>query len=227
MDTFKRNQVEGAIAECLERVRRPGGEPNQALAVRLKRLIETDRELPLRAHGQVAASGTYAFFDEAPPGKGVEVTYSNYGAFGLYLAVRLMDAGMPQSEAVRFMRQIRREIEGEHHRILGVSPEKLIDHTPPGGLEREIRAGLLVRSLDHMTFLVVPADLHSGPTWFRRSADRNKLVNICRSRKELNEVIEFLGIQGPPIIALELTNPSHRLIYWLHKIEPIKRGRKA
>ena len=60
MEGFKRNQAEGAIAECMGKTAPPGGAPNQALAIRLKRLIETDRQLPVRTKGDKEDQVPYA-----------------------------------------------------------------------------------------------------------------------------------------------------------------------
>jgi hypothetical protein len=227
MDSFKRNQAEGAIAECLGQTQAPGHEPKQALAIRLKRLIETDRELPARSHIKGEDVAPYAIFDGPPPGRGAEVTYSGYGVFALYLAVRLMDAGMPQSEAVWFMRRIRGELEGEHRRIVAKHPEQLIDHKPPFGLEREVKLGFLVRHFETMVFLVVPADLHTALIQIKGSDRRVRFANICRSPDEFKKLIEHVATYGAPIIVIELINTAHRLTYWLGKIEPVKRGRKS
>lgn len=227
MSSFKRNQAEAAIAECLEQTQAPGHEPKQALAIRLKRLIETDRELPARSDIRGENIAPYAFFDGPPPGRGAEVTYSAYGVFALYLAVRLMEAGLPQSDAVWFMRRIRGDLEGEHRRILAQRPEQLVDHEPPFGLEREVKLGFLVRRIKNMDFLVVPSDLHTPLLKVRDSNRKVRFANICRTEDEFKKVIEYVATYGVTIIVFELINPAHRLAYWLGKIEPIKRGRKS
>jgi hypothetical protein len=220
---YKRNQVDGAIAEATGRAVGRSHVPGPDLVIRLKRLIETDRAMPLGGKPD-----GYAFFDESGAGKGVEVSYSAYAAFALYLGVRLIDAGLPQSDAVRFARSIRRELEIEHGAILRKDPTRWLDHAAPYGLDREVRQGFLVRNIETMVFLVVPADTHALlPTFARaRAGAPRRLANICRSPDEMNELIAHLSLDGGPILLIELVNIIHRLAYWLNKIEPIKRGRK-
>ena len=226
MKSFKRNQAEEAIAECLGQTQPGGHEPTRVLATRFKRLTETDRELPPHSPLPKGEEPIYAFFEGPPPGSGVEVTYSAYGVFALYLAVRLMEAGLPQSAAVLFMRRIRRDLEGQHRLILRQLPEHLVDHDPPFGLEREVKLGLLVQHLENMNFLVVPADLNSALIKVPGTYRKVRFANICRSPDEFKKVIEYVAPFGVAII-VELINPAHRLAYWLDKIEPVKRGRKT
>ena len=224
MEGFKRNQMEGAIAECMGKTAPPGGAPNQPMAIRLKRLIETDRQLPVRAKEDTENQVPYAFFDGPPPGKGAEVTYSGYAVFALYLAARLMDAGIPQSDAVRYLRRLRGVLEAEHRRIVAIGPDRLLDHEAPYGLERELKVGLLVRHLPHMTFVVVPADV---PTAFMELHGPARQRIIARTPEQLQKRIEELALMAAPIIVVELINPTHRLAYWLRQIEPVKRGRHS
>ena len=220
---YKRNQIEAAIAEATGRTGGRTHAPRQDLAIRLKRLLETDRALPLPGDRSAARRQDYAFFDQPPQGQGVEVTYSPYAVFALYLAVQVMDAGLPQSEAVGFVRRIRPDLEAEHRAILNRDAEQLIDHAAPHGLEREIKLGFLVREFKNMVFLVVPASVHA--TALYSGKDRG-LVNICRSGKQFQTAVETTAILGGPLVVIELVNVIHRLAYWLERIEPIRRGRK-
>lgn len=219
MQTFKRNQVEEAIAEVTGQSR---GDARTLLGARLKRLLETDREaLPRITDAKVPP---YAFFDGPPPGKGVEVSYSAYTAFALLVGIELMRAGLPQGEVVWFLRRVRRPLEIEHKAILARGPEKLIDHRPPFGAEREVKLGLLVRRIENMTFMVVPANIHVTGLMV---GDRHRAESriICRSPAHLRSQMQEIALMGVPMMAIEIVNPIHRLAYWLRRIEPVKRGR--
>jgi hypothetical protein len=145
----------------------------------------------------------------------------------LYLGVRLVDAGLPQSDAVRFMRRLRRALEAEHAAILQRPPAEWLDHQSPFGLEREVTQGFLVREVGNMVFLVVQPDLCIGPIYARRQVGEPlRPANICHSPAEMTELIAHLSLQGGAILVIELVNITHRLAYWLGKTEPIKRGRK-
>jgi hypothetical protein len=223
---IKWNQVKTAIEIVLCGGRTRGRRAPPALRVRMKRLIETDRELPTVSSGRDGSG--YAFFDEPPPGRGREVTYSEFGGFALLLAVRLMDAGLPQSEAVLFIRRIRAELEQAHGRILRQSPGELIDHRAPGGVDEEVKMGRLVEKFDNMRFLVTPGGEQGGQVSIRQeSGGRLRIANVARGAAEVTELLAHQARwSGLPIICIELVNPAHQLAYWLARIEPVKRGRK-
>jgi hypothetical protein len=223
---YKRNQVEGAIARATGKTRGPDYSPAQELITRLKRLTEIDRSVRVDRRAAEPAFRRFAFFDEAPPGRGAEVSYSAYAAFALFLAVRLMDAGFPQSAAVALLRRVRPDLEAEHGRILRRKPESLLDHPAPKGLELELRNGRLVRRIGNMVFLLAAVG-DPWPVHRRDEAGEPSSANICRGPKRLAEVMESLALPGGfPVVSIELVNASHQLAYWLERIEPIRRGRK-
>lgn len=224
---YKRNQVEGAIAHVTGQTSGPASDlPAPELSIRLKRLGETDRAMTVDKQPTRGVFQTYAFFDEAPPGRGAEVAYSAYSAFALYVGVRLMDAGFPQREAVAFLRHIRGDLEGEHRRILRASPNMIAGIRTASAVEKTIRNGTLAKTIDQMVFVIVSP----GDPWqvsSRSQEDDLVGVNICRGPEKLSRTLEhYSRVSGPPLICMELVNPSHQLKYWLDRIEPIKRGRK-
>ncbi len=219
---YKRNQVESAIERAIFGAR-GSREAVARLRVRIKRLIETDRGMAVDRRARDAYR-TFAFFDEPPPGRGTEVTYSDFGAFALLLASRLMDAGLPQTDAVLFMRRVRTELEEEHARILARQWKNLLDHKPDDTIEEEVAAGRLVNRFDSMTFLVV---LGSQVTVRVAPSGRVSVANIVHGTKQMTKLMGHLASQsGGPILALELVNPAHQLAFWLARVEPIKRGRR-
>lgn len=222
-----RNQVEGAIARATGRTHGADYRPEQELITRFKRLAETDRATRVDGRASSPLFHRYAFFDEAPPGKGAEIWYSSYAAFALYLGFRLMDAGFPQSAAVAFLRRIRPDLEKENARILRLKPKALIDHSPAKDLDSETARGMLVRKIVNMAFLVVPAGDPAG-VFFDKSQDGGRpSANICRGPKRLAEVMQDLAAPGGvPLITMELVNPAHQLQHWLDRIPPVSRGRK-
>lgn len=220
---YKRNQVESAIERAVTGVR-AGHREASVLRVRIKRLTETDRAMGADRRSHDLRERHYAFFDAPPPGRGTEVTYSAFGAFALLLAVRLMAAGLPQSEAVIFIRRIRPGLEQEHGRILARKGKDLLDHKVSGGVEAEVAAGRLVQDLDGMVFLMT---LGSQVTVRLDKAGKASGGNIVRGARQLTGLMEHLASWGgSPIICIELVNVAHQLAYWLSRIEPTKRGRK-
>jgi hypothetical protein len=75
----KRNQVEEAISGMSDH----GGQaPSVELRTKLKRLLETDRNLGRNARSTDPERANFAFFSAEAPGSGVEVQFSEYEAFG-------------------------------------------------------------------------------------------------------------------------------------------------
>jgi hypothetical protein len=135
MERYKRNQVEEAIARVLE----PGSsKPTSELRTRIKRLLETDRDLPQAnetAESQFVAS---AFFSEESPGRGREIWFSAYEAFALLVGLHLMRHGWPQGFVVTVLRQVRRELEVAYSTTLAQDPKWLFDQEE---IRRNAQAG--------------------------------------------------------------------------------------
>ena len=60
----------------------------------------------------------HAFFSGDKPGKGVEVQFSEYEAFALYVGWMLLEQGQPQSDAVMIMRRAHKRLEAKYAEIL-------------------------------------------------------------------------------------------------------------
>jgi hypothetical protein len=112
---FKRNQLEDAISSLVEpKVRRPSA----GLRTRLKRLLETDRALGRSPRSSDPELANYAFFSAGPPGRGVEVQFSEYEGFAILTALQMMQHSWTQNVAVSILRRARSELELHHARIL-------------------------------------------------------------------------------------------------------------
>ena len=113
--TFKRNQVEEALSKLREpKARRP----SLRLRTQLKRFLEIDRARGRSARSAVAGSFRYAFFSTDPPGRGVEVYFSDYEAFALLLAFKMTQLGWTQKLAVSILRRARPALEKQYAHIL-------------------------------------------------------------------------------------------------------------
>ena len=102
--SYKRNQIEEAIARIFDPNCR---EPPSDLRTRIKRLLELDRSMGRKVRSKDPEEGNFAFFSEAAPGTGVDISFSEYEAFALINGLRIMNHGWPQSFAVSIMRQVR------------------------------------------------------------------------------------------------------------------------
>ena len=75
MQSFKRNQIEHAIA----RIFVPNCErPPPELRTRIKRLLELDRSIGRKVRSKDAEEANFGFFSEEAPGTGADISFSEY-----------------------------------------------------------------------------------------------------------------------------------------------------
>ncbi len=203
---YKRNQVEEAISHLLEP---KSPQPTQELITKLKRLLETDRALP-PSEGKNSAS--FAFFSDAPPGRGVEIWFSSYEAYALLTGVRLMGHGWPQSRAVSIMRRVRSELEVQHRRVLRLDPEWLFDQE---AIRRNAKEGGAAFDNQDPVLLSVVSD-QKGQMFE---------CKICKGPREGNEFFWKVSRGGGALTMFELTTLAHRLERELERTAPRSRGR--
>lgn len=207
---FKRNQVEEAIS-------RIGGRNNVGPAVtlrtRLKRLLETDRSLGRVQRASHPERANYAFFSGNAPGSGVEVWFSEYEAFALLTALRLLEHGWPQGAAVSILRQARPRLEATHTEIVRQDRDALFASPP---IPEE---GALVVSTSSEVFLVIATRMGRP---IQRGEDPTRSVEILNHV----EVMHFLRSEaGLSISAFGLAKAAHDLRGALTSTTPSKRGR--
>ena len=213
MIIYKRNQVEEAIAKALLSV----SDPPRDLRTKLKRLLDTDRALGRNSRARDPLKSTFAFFSEDSPGSGFEVQFSPYEAFALMTAWRILEHGWPQQSAVHILREVRKDLEREHARILALDPSALFDEA---AIRQNARPGDLYTGSTDESFLVVVSrqgtDL-SDPS-------RSRSVRVCRGQGELMKFI-LGGGAGQSSTSFGLTRAAFALRSELDKTAPAKRGR--
>ena len=106
---YKRNQIEDAISRTINA--RSAG-PSSELRTRVKRLLDTDRNLGREKKPKDAKMAHYAFYSSDSPGKGVEVGFSAYEAFALMTGLRLLQHGWPQSSCAATARSSKANMPG-------------------------------------------------------------------------------------------------------------------
>src|SRR2546423_14906577 len=124
MALYKRNQIEEALSRAFGEA---SATPSSELRTRLKRLLEMDRSLGRNTRAADPEVANYAFYSSDSPGRGVEVSFSDYEAFALMVGLRLLQHRWPQSFPVVLLRRLRPELEREHARILKQDPKVLFD----------------------------------------------------------------------------------------------------
>jgi hypothetical protein len=210
---YKRNQIEEAIA----RIFSPNSEkPPLELRTRIKRLLELDRSIARKLRSKDPEQANFGFFSENAPGTGAVNSFSEYEAFALLNALRIMEHGWPQGFAVSIMRRVRRELESEHARILRQHPDKLFDQQ---AIRARARPGdIAVDNIDPV-FLTLASKA-------QRAADEGQpepLSAVCRGLEEVSELSRDVGASS--LTMFEIATLAHRLHQELMRAEPRHRGR--
>jgi len=203
---FKRNQVEEAISSVITNSR---VKPSAETRTRLKRLLDADRGLGRNARSNDPEKANYAFYSEDAPGKGSEVLFSEYEAFALMTALRILQHNWPQGFAVNVMRRIRLELEKEYRRFINQEPV-------PSKTQHTAHAGELAFGNGDPLFLMIVTDTTAS------DKDRDPVVRIC------SQIDAFKLTMKKPGLAsswMELTTPAQHLREQLQKTQPRKRGR--
>lgn len=213
MQKFKRNQVEEAISALVDPSARA---PSALLRTKLKRLLDADRDFDKRRRSTPAQRGKYAFFSHKRRGSGVEVQFSEYEAFALYMALCFLESGWPQTTAVSILRQARPQLERKHAEIVGwdaaalFSKEKLRELQQPGALAAGSTKTVYLAII---TRLRRPIERRVDPTRTIEIIDGDELISRLRREAGLSSS------------NFELVTPMHRLRDALMKTAPAKRGR--
>lgn len=215
MTAYKRNQIEEAIS----RTANPqSGKLSSELRTRLKRLLDTDRNLGRNERSADPERANYAFYSSESPGKGVEIRFSDYEAFALLIGLRLLQHGWPQGFAVAILRCVRAELERQHNRILKQDLKTLFDQQKIR--QRALSGELYVTNTDPV-FLTIAS---------RRGDDAGgndevPLGRICRGMKQVAEFLKEVNASSWTLF--ELATPAHELRDHLLAARPRKRGRGA
>ena len=207
--SYKRNQIEEAIA----RIFAPNCEklPSE-LRARIKRLLELDRSIGRKLRSKDAEEANFGFFSEEAPGTGAVISFSEYEAFALLNALRIMEHGWPQGFAVSIMRRVRVDLEREHARILRQPPEKLFDYQ---AILAKARPGSIAVDNTDPVFLTLAST--------ERAPQRAPLSAVCRGLEKVSEFSRGAGASS--VTMLEVATLAHRLHKELMKTEPRRRGR--
>jgi hypothetical protein len=211
--SYKRNQIEEAIARIfVAHCEKPPSE----LRTRIKRLLELDRSIGRDLRSNVAEKANFGFFSEQAPGTGAVVPFSEYEAFALLNALRIMEHHWPQSFAVSIMRRVRPDLEREHARILRQSPEELFDQE---AIRASARAGDLFFDNTDPVFLTIASKA-------QRATDEDQTPPFSAVCRGIPKVGEFRrNVDASSVTLLEVATPAHRLHQELWKTQPRRRGR--
>lgn len=214
MKTFKRNQIEEAIAALSgERANKPSA----ALRTRIKRLLDTDRNLGRNVRSKKPEENQYAFYSEDAPGKGVEVSFSEYEAFALHLGLRLLAHGWPQTFVVSVLRKERAALETQHRRILRQNYDELFDQKRI--LQKAAPGALAFNNADPVFLLIV------SPTMSMQDNLLQLATAVCHGEQAAGQFRRQQNAISTSFF--ELATPARALDDALLQSEPRKRGRGA
>ena len=210
--TFKRNQVEEAIAHLFE----PNSQdPPSDLRMRIKRLLEIDRAAGRNVRSKNAEEANFAFFSDEAHGSGADVSFSEYEAFALVNALILMAHRWPASFAVSVMRRVRRDLEKEHGRILQQDPDKLFDEK---AIRERPRPGALPFDNTDPVFIALAPKM--SPADETQAAPA---CAVCHGEKKVGDFVRETGAAS--VSMFEVVTLAHSLNQELLKTAPSHRGR--
>ena len=214
MGFYKRNQVHEAIAPIMEF---GSVKPSAELRSRIKRLLETDRKLPVdqRANARSAPS---AFFSQAAPGRGQENWFSDYEAFALIVGLMLMQHGWTQGFAVKVLRRVRSELEFAYSTTVNHDPTWLFDEAMIRG---EAKQGDYVLDNQDPFFLAIVSSA-------RRSDKREDEPFACSVQRGAGEAMKFVWsfrTEGGGFTMFDIVRTAYNLSLRLAQTKPQSRGR--
>jgi hypothetical protein len=214
MVRYKRNQVGEAISNFLE----SSPEPTSELRTRIKRLLETDRGMGELGRSSKSNLARHAFYSADAPGSGAENWFSDYEAFALLTALRLMAHGWRLSFSVKVLRQVRSELEKEHARALAQDPVSLFDSDT---IKLNARPGdFAFDNTDPVLLTIVPK---SGP------ASEQEEPHACAVCRGVESAMRFVSDsrehKGSGWTMFELVSAAHDLSKGLALTKPRHRGR--
>jgi hypothetical protein len=206
---YKRNQVEEAISHLFGE---QAAKSSSGLRTRIKRLLDTDRSLPRNIRSNRPEHANYAFYSSDSPGKGAEVSFSNYEAFAIMIGLQMLDHNWPQKFAVETLRRLRRELEKQHKKILRLDPAELFDEQR---IRLDAQPGSLAVNTGFPIFLLIWSDQRSAN-------DPAPSAGVYNNHDAFAVTIAKAGRSST---WLELTRPAHSLSAQLSASLPRKRGR--
>jgi hypothetical protein len=211
--SYKRNQIEEAIVRIFYPNRQ---KPPSELRTHIKRLLELDRSMGRKVRSRNAEEAKFAFFSEKAPGRGADISFSEYEAFALLNGLGIMDHGWTQSSAVSIMRRVRRDLEREHARILRQDPDKLFDWE---AIRARARPGDIGADNTDPVYLTVASKAQHVSDEGQRALSSV----VWRGFESVSKFRHQVGASS--VTMFEVATLTHSLHTELMKTAPIPRGR--
>ena len=191
-----------------------GSAPSLGLRTKVKRLLDTDRNLGLKPRSKDPESASYAFYSRNAPGRGSEVWFSSYEVFALLEALNLMEHGSAQARAVSILRRARPALEPKHAAILRWDPAELFDEQK---IRESARPGSLAVWSTRPVFLVLAS---------RKGSATEQSSDVEVAILEADQLTPFSRKRPGFLWSItELTRTAHDLRDALGTTTASKRGR--
>ena len=212
MKIYKRNQAAEAISIAVGQA----ASPSAPVRTEMKRLLDADRNLAVIPRSNDPEYASYAFYTGEPPGRGIEVWFSEYEVFALRLGLDLMEHGWPQGTAISILRRARPALEPMHARILKWDSAELFDERKI--LERAQPGTFAVWSAQPVHLVIAsrkgrPIEQHADETMEVAVLDDEALMPFLRREAGISYTM------------IEITRMAHDLHEGLIATNPSKRGR--
>ena len=241
MNTYKRNQVEGALYAVmtgpLRTARERVGQPiPDRFRNQIKRLLELDLKWAADKAGRQRKNYlNLTFFDDIPDGTGTDINYTPFNALCLAIAVEFVRFGIKQGEALEKIAAIKSELENlfeEAQKTLKTDGSSRYVTAKSGGPTRELVAGK-GPTPDPSIFLIVKEfdgaqrDQSRIESWM---GEGNLIWDheICRGEKKLSERLgRIFQAESRSAFVMDIAELTARILEVL-EVQPLrKRGRKS
>ena len=231
-ETYKRGQVEWALWRTANFSRVAVAERPAIFATRIKRLLDTDRDL---GAGAAEAEAPFAFVTPAE-GRGIEAAFAPFDVFCLAVALDLLDVGFKQGEIVVVMRHLRPRLERWFPRLLrrpslgGRQNHLASHHTDLPVIHRE---GGRAPLADARVFVVLNrvemTEVLALPTTKRESNNPAFLEpEICEGVAGLERVLnKLMPHHRRTVIVIEIAATAQVVAAFLAQAPRLARGRPA
>ena len=222
---YKRNQVEWAIWQALDRGHMTSDHVPASVDHTIRRLIDVDRKMQINSRAPEPWRHRFAFIEGDPQGRGGENTYRLEETVMLWLGIQYLAMGLPQADIIRFLRTLKPQLEAKV-RDLSRAHEK---HVTTAAQER----GATGRQLRTRSFLPVQAYVYviadaitaNGVTSGGPRPDRLNSANIRHGKSEMVDFVEACASTDGRAVVVEIANATITLAYFLHLSPLAKRGR--
>jgi hypothetical protein len=220
--TYRRGQVEWALWQFATIEFNTGENAQKDLRIRLKHLLEIDREGAPFGKEVFRRARVHALSSSAPEGTGVDIDFSAFDAFCIAIALDLLRTGFKQSEVMILMGRIRGLLEQPFQQILENPPPRR-----PHGNKVEPQPA---RHADRHVFLVVErveaSERHAEyATGKYARVPLNIEPRVFVGVPALSDYMATMDHVFRRAIVVEIAQIAARLTEFLEKAPKISRGR--